>query len=100
MYSGEACRTPVAARGEARVLRGVVVAILRLAGEALALAADDALDEPLGRHQRHVLGRRPSLEQRWAGAVRHHHVIPAGGKELWETVGGERSARGEARSIF
>lgn len=81
MYSGGACRTPVVA-GEARALGGVVVAILRLAGEALALAADDALDEPLGRHQRHVLRRRPPLQRRRAGAVRHHYVVPAGGGKL------------------
>lgn len=86
-----------------RALGRVVVAILRLACEGLPLAADDALDEPLSRHQRHVLRHRPPLQRRRAGGVRHHHIVPAGGGKLWERErewgesegGGKRSARGE-----
>lgn len=73
------------------------MAILTLAGEVLALALDDALDEPLGRHQRHVLQPRPLLQLWRAGGIRHHHVVPAVGGKLWERKGeGERSARGGA----
>lgn len=76
-------------------LGGVVMAILRLAGKVLALALNDALDEPLGRHQRHVLRPRPLLQRRRAGVVRHHHVVLAVGRKLWERKGdGERSAKG------
>lgn len=55
------------------------MAILRLAVESQALPADDALDEPLWGHQRDVLGRHLRLHPRRAGAVRHHHLVPAGG---------------------
>lgn len=90
MYSRGTCKTAVSRRSGR--LGGVVmvVAILRLAGKVLALAPDDALDEPLGRHQRYVLRPRPLLQRRRAGVVRHHHVVPAGGGKLW---GGGR-ARG------
>lgn len=60
-----------------------VVAVLRLTAEVLALALNHALDEPLGRHQRHLLRLRPLLQRRRAGVVRHHHVVPAGGGKPW-----------------
>lgn len=69
-------------------LGGVVVAILRLAGEVLALTLDDALDEPLRRHQWHVLRPRPLLHLWRTGVVRHHHVVPAGVGKLWGRKGG------------
>lgn len=71
----------------------VVVAILRLAGEVLAHALDDALDEPLGRHQRHGLRPRPLLQRRRAGVVRHHHIVPAGGGTFWERKGRNQPGR-------
>lgn len=42
--------------------------------EGQALPADHALDEPLGRDQRHLLRRHARLKQRWTGVVCHHHV--------------------------
>lgn len=82
-------------------LGGVVVAILRLASKVLALAPDDALDEPLGRHQWHELRACPLLQGRRAGVVRHHHVVPAGSGTLWERKGGgERSAREGGGRMF
>ena len=50
------------------------MAIPGQAVETQALPADHALDEPLGRHQRHLLGRHVFLNQRWTGVVRHHQV--------------------------
>lgn len=56
----------------------VVMAILRLAVETQALSADDALDEPLRRHQRDFLWCHIFLYQWWTGTVCHHDVILSG----------------------
>ena len=48
--------------------------ILGLAAVAQPLAADQALDEPLGGHQRQLLGRSALLHRQGAVSVRHHHV--------------------------
>lgn len=93
--SGYVQRRDMQNTSNGRQLGGVVVVILRLAGEVLLLALNDALDEPLGRHQRRILRLRPLLQLRRAGGVRHHYVIPADGGKLWERKGWKRWQRGE-----
>ena len=48
--------------------------ILGLAVVAQPLAADQALDEPLGGDQGQLLGRHALHHQQGAGLVRHHHI--------------------------
>ena len=48
--------------------------ILGLAVVAQPLAADQALDEPLGGDQGQLLGRHALHNQQGAGLVRHHHI--------------------------
>lgn len=74
------------------------MAIARQAVEAQALPADHALDQPLGGHQRDLLGRHVLLQRRGTAAVRHHHVELArrkvcGGVE-GEKEGGQRGSVG------
>ena len=53
----------------------VVVAILRLAAETQALAADQTLNEPFRGHQRDFLWCHTFLHQWWTGVVCHHGVV-------------------------
>lgn len=53
------------------------MAILRLAMETQALPTDDALDQPLRRHQRDFLRRHVFLYQWRTGTVCHHNIILA-----------------------